>query len=176
MGARKTPMTQEERDIAAQRCRKRNAARHAAKKHNPAGRPAKAEPRILGQVLPWRERIQWVLDHLRLQRLEEVPDEATLALWEHARKDRQSFMDKYVPMLARAEQGEADKWNQQEDDPGGDLARKHAEDWIERWRAKMERHEGQLKLSVQGAQYWIGPDEARRLQEEIGRELARSAG
>jgi hypothetical protein len=79
-------------------------------------------------------------------------------------------------MLARAEQGEADKRNQKEDDPGGDLARKHAEDWIERWRAKMERHEGQLKLSVQGAQYWIGPDEARRLQEEIGWELARSAG
>jgi hypothetical protein len=155
MGARKTPMTQEERDIAAQRCRERNAARHAAWKASVAGQspgakkaavekspecPApdispRPEPLVLGTPLPWRERIQWVLDHLRQKKLAEVPDEATWALWEHANKDRQSFMDKYVPMLARAEQAEADKRSERQEDPGGDEALRLAKDWVERWRA-----------------------------------------
>jgi hypothetical protein len=147
MGARKTPMTQEERNIAAQRCRERNAARHAAWKASVAGQEAaspgcpardmspRPEPRVLGTPLPWRERIQWVLDHLRQKKLADVPDEATWALWEHANKDRQSFMDKYVPMLARAEQAEADKRSERQEDPGGDEALRLAREWVERWRA-----------------------------------------
>jgi hypothetical protein len=109
------------------------AARKASKESraNKAERLAAHGQKFAG----FRERIEWVIEHLGRKHCPTGVDKATRVIWALAKKDPQSFMDQYLPLLVRKETGveaERDIEAERQDREG----RKLIDEWLKRRRVK----------------------------------------
>jgi len=80
-------------------------ARKAAKARSPRSAPSDEESAVdvvddVGdQKLSYREVIEWVWDRLSEARCPPAPNRKARELWRYAKRNRDGFLDKYVPLL-----------------------------------------------------------------------------
>jgi hypothetical protein len=116
---RKAAVREERRKLAAVA-----RAKKAAKARLASGEPGgladgtaadDADDGIVGdQKLSYREVIEWVWDSLSKARCPPAPSRKARELWRYAKRNRDWFLDKYVPMLIRREKDEKKEPTEQE--------------------------------------------------------------
>jgi len=109
------------------------AAREASKekRENKAERLAAHGQKFAG----FRERIEWVIEHLGRKHCPTGVDKATRVIWTVAKKDPEKFMDQYLPLLVRKETG-VDAERDIEAERQDRVGRKLIDDWLARRHIK----------------------------------------
>ena len=100
------PKGSPERAAAVREERRKLAAAARAKKAAKAVVEPVSADEVGDQKLSNREVIEWVWEHLGEARCPPAPNRKARELWRYAKKNRDGFLDKYVPLLMRAEKDE----------------------------------------------------------------------
>jgi hypothetical protein len=93
---------------AAAREKKAAKARSAALTPYEPGEAAD-DGRVGDEKLSNREVIEWVWEHLGEVRCPKAPNRKARELWRYAKRNRDGFLDKYVPMLLKGEKADTDE-------------------------------------------------------------------
>jgi len=151
-------------------------AKKAAKTAEAAAHQAVEQAAVGEQKLSNQEVIEWVWEHLGEARCPPAPNRKARELWRYAKQNRDGFLDKYVPLLLRAEKNEetakAEKEQGEEeykkilDDMLDEMDSEHARDQkvrrlLQRWEPRLvaaeNRPEEPMELWVELARIFREP-------------------